>query len=163
MATDGLIIPDVGAGESADLDEDEYRRILRADLDGNEKAAVFLGLDVEGWHQGLQEFAQDIEGQFSKRKAESLAFQNECYQRAGGKQEWFAYKVEYDQWRAAANHVKRLATARLREVREMLKEAHKEANPQWDRARLGEMLEEILVRLTRIEAQLSSGSGSGPS
>jgi hypothetical protein len=146
-----VVIPD---SVDADLTEDQYYAILRADIDGNEAATAFLMQDAEEWLQRLIELFQSIETQFSQRKAEAMEFQNACLRKGGrGKQEWFDYKQEWDTWRGSANHLKKLVVARQREVKTIRSEQNRDNHPGFHDRQIT-LLQEILASLQRIEQKL---------
>lgn len=149
-----LLIPD---SDETELTDDQYRALLSADLEGNTVATAYLEQDVEEWYAGLVALLQDLESQFSKRKADAATFQNECHHRSGGKKEWFDYKADYDHWRGSANYFKGLVTGRLMEVKAMRFEQRDEQHSERDDVVL---LRQILACLLRIEDKLHTSSGT---
>jgi hypothetical protein len=137
-----------------ELDDAGYRRVLVADLRGDERATKYLEQDLGEWLSGLTSLHQDLEAQFASRKGNAITFQNECVQHRK-KQEWFDYKADYERWRGGANSFKRRLVARLREVKAMSRDQNREQNPSYygEQVRL---LGDILGCLERIEAKLDS-------
>lgn len=98
------------------------RDVVTRELRGDAAAREECERDLEGWRDVLVRMAQEVEGQFSERSAEAAAFRSQCFARGSeGKAEWFAYEVEYLQWRRGASRFKRGVTDRLREVKAAIK------------------------------------------
>jgi hypothetical protein len=135
-----------GSLSYVDPTDEEYRSIIRAELDGDAEAASYLEQNIDEWHRGLQELFLDIEAQFAKRKGDALAFQQVCLREDRPKREWFDYKAEYDQWRGRAAHFKKIVQARLAEVKEMRQGQHDDHQES-----LMSLVHEIIQRLERIE------------
>lgn len=146
----------------ADLSEDEYVAILRADMEGDERATDWLMHDVDEWFQGLVRLTQSVDAQLSARRAKAQEFQNECRRHGpGGRDPWFEYEQDYQKWRGSAVSFKSRVVNRQREVKLIRdKQAHERHNrtaehgARRDNPMILPVLEEILATLQRIEKRL---------
>lgn len=107
----------LGSSTSSDT-----RDLIVAEIRGDEDARAALMDNLPWWQDGLVALIQDVDAQFTTRRAEADQYRVQCQaQGPSGKQAWFAYDADHRTWRGAANGFKRRLVARLREVKEMIK------------------------------------------
>lgn len=95
------------------------QEMIADEVRGDASLRPELEADLHAWRDGLITLMQDIEAQFALRRGERAAFQAECFA-TGDKRAWFAFDAEYEEWRGAANFMKRKVTERMREVKRLI-------------------------------------------
>ncbi len=79
---------------------------------------------AQDWLETLIDLHYDIHAQMIERNAARQSFHNECIRMGPtGKQKYFAYKDEYENWVAVATRRKARIASRVREARRAIREA----------------------------------------
>ncbi len=110
------------------LNREDFRRLVADEARGQAPSefAAFVRTteNLQRWSDALHELNKELETQFMERKADAQVFQNACF-RAGsdGKQEWFEYKAQYDQWRAGARRFHASVQAKIKENKSLMKDS----------------------------------------
>ncbi len=126
----------------------ELRELAAQDARGliSEDEAAWLRepARLKDWRSALLELKLEVEAQAVEKKAKVEAFQQECFAKGPkGKSEWFAYKAEYEAWRARSRRVMTGVQNRLRENKVLL-----------DRAEEGTEIPRLRARVGRLKRQL---------
>jgi len=104
----------------------------------------------EEWYSALVSIVHDLQSQFSDRKADLLAFQQECM-KTGQKQRFFEEKSIYEDWKATAIRFRQSVQERLQEARVLRKGSREQDRDDAVGGKLRTMAEAI----ERIESVVS--------
>jgi hypothetical protein len=122
------------AEQAAQLDDEHYRELVMENAhpparDPEVWAALISPTNIERTHEAIDNAFQRVTATLRKRRGERQAFQNSCYKRGPeGKQEWFASKSEYDDWRRRAVNYLRTMQNCLSEISKARKGINRASN-----------------------------------
>src|SRR5215207_2318043 len=144
-------------GEARHTDH-PLRELVACDARGRateEEAAHLRKPEVlEHWTDALHELLTDISAQFQERKAALKRKRIECLARGeAGRQEWYEYSANNEKWKAGALRFKAGLEKSMREAKR-LEHEHKQRAVAEERESLHEVLEDVRVRIERIEKKL---------
>jgi hypothetical protein len=78
--------------------------------------------DPEGWWWALNGIIDDLTHQLSKRKEEALAYKSRCLSEGiAGRDKWFEYRAEYQNWKRRTHRLLRLIEDSNREAKALAK------------------------------------------
>lgn len=121
------------------MDNDaHFRELVQRDVKGivTKEEAEFLHANLPAWRAVLVGMEQDLQVQFSNRKADSF--------------EDPSIRPEYEDWKATANGFKRALGNKLRDVNRLMKASGLLAHPENQREKMITLLEKILERLDEL-------------
>lgn len=120
------------------MNDDTFEKLVKAEMRGSisDEQMMFLRdpETLQRWYDQLVDFKRSVEYQFTDRKADLKAFQQECLAKGlAGKAEYFKEEALYRDWAASANGYKRAVEKKISEVKRLLREQNAKENKSKDR------------------------------
>jgi len=124
---------------------DDFQKYLELDLKGqlspDDPGFAILEEDLQLWRDSLVAKAQELDRQFTERRAASLLDRSRLA------------RINYESWRKSACGYKEIISSRLRDVKAWLKEQNQEEHGNtYQTTNL--LLEKIVVLLESIERKM---------